>query len=171
MPIKVAIKTTLNALSNESAAFPRLRCTLHVRPKTPNSRVSSTCLFLPFPSLPTCPPRATDRSSTSCEWQQNQEGTVRSQEIGTFRLPRSSQVCHRAVNPGETPNRFKGEMRGHVWGGRNVPKSYGAFVVEVQASKLGPSCDLRPSAGRETPPAHPPAIREQVIGYKTGAWV
>ena len=28
-------------------------------------------------------------------------------------------------------------MRGHVWGGRNVPKSYGAFVVEVQPSNLG----------------------------------
>ena len=67
-------------------------------------------------------------------------------------------------------------MRGHVWGGRNVPKSYGAFVVEVQASNLGPCCDLRPSAGRGTPHwvgyrrTHP-AIRVQVIGYKTGAWV
>ena len=59
------------------------------------------------------------------------------------------------VSQGREPwrnlNRFRGEMRGHVWGGRNVPKSYGAFVVEVRASNLGPSCDLRASSGRETP--------------------
>ena len=140
MPIKVAIKTTLNALSNESAAFPRLRCTLHVRPKTPNSRVSSTCLFLPFPSLPTCPPRATDRSSTSCEWQQNQEGTVQSQEIGTFRLPRSSQVCHRAVNPGETSIDFLEKCAAKCGG--SVPACQG--VMGALLSKCKPATIWRP---------------------------
>ena len=56
----------------------------------------------------------------------------RARKSEPFAPSRTSQVCHRAVNPRETPERFKGEMRGHVWGGRNVPKSYGAFVVEVQ---------------------------------------
>ena len=51
-----------------------------------------------------------------------------------------------------------------------MPKSYGAFVVEVQASKLGPACDLRAREGRETP-RWVGCIREEVRGYKTGAWV
>ena len=52
MPIKVAIKTTLNALSNESAAFPRLRCTLHVRPKPLTVRSAALAHFYPSPTSP-----------------------------------------------------------------------------------------------------------------------
>ena len=152
MPIKVAIKTTL---SNESAAFPPA---LHSpRPaQTPPSgqqHLPAPGFRAPFPPSPPALPEPQTGAAlpvSGSKTSREQFGARKSEPFASLPPPVQPGVSQ-GREPWRNLNRFGGEMRGHVWGGRNVPKSYGAFVVEVQPSNLGPCCDLRASLGRGTP--------------------
>ena len=87
------------------------------------------------------PPRATERSSTSCEGKYKTGSTSREENLSAGKSePFASQVCHRAVNPGETSIDFLEKCAAKSGG--SVPPCQG--VMGALLSKCKPATIWRP---------------------------